>query len=76
MTQNLSLITFLDDHLRLTTTTTTTTPPSSTTNTSSPQSIIESWSHLRARVRGDEDGSGSGFCGGNGGGFGGFAATI
>ncbi|KAL9254300.1 hypothetical protein AKJ16_DCAP13014 [Drosera capensis] len=50
MTQNLSSITFLDDHLRLTTTTTT--PPSSTTAAaSSPQLIIESWSHLRAAVR-------------------------
>ncbi|GAB2223549.1 hypothetical protein Droror1_Dr00017690 [Drosera rotundifolia] len=47
MTQNLSSITFLDNRLRLITTTTTT-PPSSTTNTSSPQSIIESWSHIRA----------------------------
>ncbi|GAB2209825.1 hypothetical protein Droror1_Dr00027050 [Drosera rotundifolia] len=51
MTQNLSSITFLDDHLRLTTTTSTSTPPSSTTNASSPQSIIESWSHLRAAVQ-------------------------
>ncbi|GAB2263347.1 hypothetical protein Droror1_Dr00004344 [Drosera rotundifolia] len=48
MTQNLSSITFLDDHLRLAVAAATT-PPSSTTNASSPQSIIKLWSHLRAQ---------------------------